>query len=192
MISFGQTEPSSLCRSKRYRRQTPIPTLEGGAWNLGRRLLPIWGVMLRPSAAGSGARDCQSIASSTASSGPFTPTRRNSMPGGTAGLGQQPMSQAQLEPWRALGKGYGGVRGVGAQVIGAATDEHLWSEAYDRELGDGIALESEVAQAIAGRVQVTVTGAERARLVAARQVSPDVYENFLKGQFVEKSNSPAA
>ena len=71
-------------------------------------------------------------------------------------------------------------------------DRHFWSETYDRELGDALGLESDVAQTIAGRVEVTVTGAERARLVAARQVSPDVYENFLKGQFVEKSNRPAA
>src|SRR6266853_3222553 len=81
---------------------------------------------------------------------------------------------------------------VHAQLIRAATDEHFWSETYDRELGDALGLESDVAQTIAGRVEVTVTGAERARLVAARQVSPDVYENFLKGQSVEKSNSPTA
>jgi len=86
----------------------------------------------------------------------------------------------------------GGRVRVHAQLIRTATDEHFWSETYDRELGDALDLESEVAQAIAGRVEVTVTGAERARLVAARQVFPDVYENFLKGQFVEKSNSPAA
>ncbi len=86
----------------------------------------------------------------------------------------------------------GGRVRVHAQLIRAATDEHFWSETYDRELGDALGLESDVAQTIAGRVEVTVTGAERARLVAARQVSPDVYENFLKGQFVEKSNRPAA
>jgi TolB-like protein/DNA-binding winged helix-turn-helix (wHTH) protein/Tfp pilus assembly protein PilF len=86
----------------------------------------------------------------------------------------------------------GGRVRVHAQLIRAATDEHFWSETYDRELGDALALESEVAQAIAARVEVTVTGAERARLVAARQVSPDVYENFLKGQLAERSNSPSA
>jgi TolB-like protein len=56
---------------------------------------------------------------------------------------------------------------VHAQLIRAATDEHFWSETYDRELGDALALESDVSQAIAARVEVTVTGAERARLVAA-------------------------
>jgi TolB-like protein/Flp pilus assembly protein TadD len=87
----------------------------------------------------------------------------------------------------------GGRVRVHAQLIRAATDEHFWSQTYDRELGDALLLESEVAQAIAGRVEVTVTGAEHARLVAARQVSPDVYESYLKGQFTEtKGNSPAA
>ena len=87
----------------------------------------------------------------------------------------------------------GGRVRVHAQLIRAATDEHFWSQTYDRELGDALLLESEVAQAIAGRVEVTVTGVEHARLVAARQVSADIYESYLKGQFTEtKGNSPAA
>jgi len=70
---------------------------------------------------------------------------------------------------------------VHAQLIRASTDEHFWSETYDRELGDALTLESEVAQAIARRVEVTVTGDERARLAVARPVSPEVYEVYLKG-----------
>lgn len=77
---------------------------------------------------------------------------------------------------------------VHAQLIRGTTDEHFWSQTYDRELGDALALESEVAYSIAQRVQVTVTGVEHARLVAARQVSPEVYESYLKGAF-GKSNS---
>ena len=79
---------------------------------------------------------------------------------------------------------------VHAQLIRAATDEHFWSQNYDRELGDTLALESEVAQAIAAKVEVTVTGEERARLVAARPVAPEVYESYLKGEFA-KGNSRA-
>jgi TolB-like protein/DNA-binding winged helix-turn-helix (wHTH) protein/tetratricopeptide (TPR) repeat protein len=74
---------------------------------------------------------------------------------------------------------------VTAQLIRGATDEHLWSETYDRELRDVLDLESQVAQSIARRVEVTVTGKERARLVAARSVSPDVYESYLKGRFAK-------
>jgi tetratricopeptide (TPR) repeat protein len=79
---------------------------------------------------------------------------------------------------------------VHAQLMRASTDEHFWSEEYDRELGDALALESEVAQSIARRVEVTVTGDERARLVAARPVSPEVYESYLKG-LLAKGNTKA-
>jgi TolB-like protein/Tfp pilus assembly protein PilF len=72
---------------------------------------------------------------------------------------------------------------VTVQLIRAASDAHFWSETYDRELKDALALESELAQAIAERVEVTVTGAERERLAATRSVAPDVYENYLKGRF---------
>ena len=79
---------------------------------------------------------------------------------------------------------------VHAQLIRGATDEHFWSEAYDRELGDVLALESEVAQSIAKKVEVTVSGEEHARLTAARPISPEVYESYLKGRFtLDKSNS---
>ena len=70
---------------------------------------------------------------------------------------------------------------VHAQLIRGSTDEHFWSESYDRELGDALTLESDVAQSIARKVEVTVTGDERARLVTARSVSPEVYESYLKG-----------
>jgi len=79
---------------------------------------------------------------------------------------------------------------VHAQLIRASTDEHFWSESYDRELGEALTLESEVAQSIAQRVEVTVSGEERARLVSARPVSPEAYENYLQGMFA-KGNSRA-
>jgi TolB-like protein/DNA-binding winged helix-turn-helix (wHTH) protein/Flp pilus assembly protein TadD len=79
---------------------------------------------------------------------------------------------------------------VHAQLIRAATDEHFWSEAYDRELRDVLTLQSDVAQSIAQKVAVTITGEERARLTAARPIAPEVYENYLKGRSIlDKSYS---
>ena len=72
---------------------------------------------------------------------------------------------------------------VHAQLIRGTTDEHFWSESYDRELQDVLSLQSDVAQSIARKVEVTVTGKEHERLTAARSVSPEVYENYLKGRF---------
>jgi pentatricopeptide repeat protein len=73
---------------------------------------------------------------------------------------------------------------VTAQLIRGATDEHFWSETYDREMRDALTLESELAQSIAEKVQVTVTGNERQRLTAAHPIAPEVYESYLRGRFV--------
>ena len=81
---------------------------------------------------------------------------------------------------------------VTAQLIRAATDDHFWSESYDRELREALSLQSEVAQSIARKVEVTVTGKEQERLTATRAVTPEVYESYLKGRFaLEKSNNSA-
>src|SRR5258708_2682670 len=70
---------------------------------------------------------------------------------------------------------------ITAQLIQGETDVHLWAGTFDRELRDVLELQSEVAQSIARQIEVTVTGQERRRLVAARAVSPEVYERYRKG-----------
>lgn len=81
---------------------------------------------------------------------------------------------------------------VHAQLIRGTTDTHVWSESYDRQLQDVLELESDVAQSIATKVAVSVTGEEHKRLASARPVAPEVYESYLKGEFAfEKSNTKA-
>jgi len=80
---------------------------------------------------------------------------------------------------------------ISAQLIQGETDVHLWSGTFDRELRDVLEMQSEVAQSIAQQIDVTVTGQERSRLVAARAVSPEVYESYLKGRFALNKNTPA-
>jgi TolB-like protein/DNA-binding winged helix-turn-helix (wHTH) protein/tetratricopeptide (TPR) repeat protein len=78
---------------------------------------------------------------------------------------------------------------VHAQLIRAATDEHFWSQEYDRGVQDVLGLQSDIAQAIAEKVEVTITGKERERLVAARPVAPEVYESYLKGMRLADGNT---
>ena len=80
---------------------------------------------------------------------------------------------------------------VTAQLIRGATDTHFWSETYDRELRDALNLESELAQSIAQKVEVTVTGEEQQRLSSVRPVAPEVYESYLKGGFALGQRSKA-
>jgi TolB-like protein/Flp pilus assembly protein TadD len=81
---------------------------------------------------------------------------------------------------------------VTAQLIRGSTDEHFWSETYDREMRDALTLESELALSIAKKVEVTVSGEEQQRLSSARPVAPEVYESYLRGRFVlGQANRPA-
>jgi len=72
---------------------------------------------------------------------------------------------------------------ITAQLIDAARDQHLWAESYERDLRDVIALQSEVAQAIARQVQAKLTPQDQTRLASARQVHPEAYEAYLKGRY---------
>lgn len=81
---------------------------------------------------------------------------------------------------------------VHAQLIRAATDAHFWSEEYDRELKDVLSLQSEVAQSIAQKVQVTITAPEHERLATVTTVPTEVYENYLKGRYAGGRSSNEA
>jgi tetratricopeptide (TPR) repeat protein len=68
-------------------------------------------------------------------------------------------------------------------LIHAASDRHLWARSYDRELRDVMALQGEVATAIAEAIQVEVRPDERRRLAQTTAVHADAYESYLKGRF---------
>ncbi len=72
---------------------------------------------------------------------------------------------------------------ISAQLIDAATDEHLWAESYERNMRDVLTLQREVARAIAREVRILVTSVEGARLARARRVNPEAYELYLRGRF---------
>jgi TolB-like protein/DNA-binding winged helix-turn-helix (wHTH) protein/Flp pilus assembly protein TadD len=77
---------------------------------------------------------------------------------------------------------------VTAQLIFAPTDHHLWARTYERELRDVLALQAEVAGAIAQAIQVELQPEERSRI--ARAVDPDAYDAYLKGRFYWSKRSP--
>jgi TolB-like protein len=80
---------------------------------------------------------------------------------------------------------------VSAQLVYAATDEHLWAEIYDRDLGDVLALHSELAQAIAREIRAVVTPEETKRLEKHYRVAPTVLEAYLKGTYFLNKFTPA-
>jgi TolB-like protein/Tfp pilus assembly protein PilF len=72
---------------------------------------------------------------------------------------------------------------ITAQLIGTGPERHLWANNYDRDLSDILILLSEVARAIAGEIQVTLTPEEETRLGSTRPVNPEAHEAYLKGRY---------
>lgn len=67
------------------------------------------------------------------------------------------------------------------QLIEASSDEHLWSEQYNRQARDIFSLQLEVAKNIAGKIEVIITPAEEARINKKPTENLLAYDHFLKG-----------
>ena len=79
---------------------------------------------------------------------------------------------------------------ITAQLINAATEEHLWAERYERELRDVLSLQNEIVAAIAREINLQLTPEEQTRLASARTVNPEAHEAVLRGSFhIDKLNS---
>jgi TolB-like protein/DNA-binding winged helix-turn-helix (wHTH) protein/Flp pilus assembly protein TadD len=72
---------------------------------------------------------------------------------------------------------------ITAQLIEASTDKHLWSQSYEGELRDTLALQNRVASAIAGQIRINLTPQEQAELKNVKVVNPEAYESYLKGRY---------
>jgi TolB-like protein/DNA-binding winged helix-turn-helix (wHTH) protein/Flp pilus assembly protein TadD len=72
---------------------------------------------------------------------------------------------------------------ITAQLIEASTDKHIWSQSYEGELRDTLALQNRVAGAIADQIRINLTPREQAALKNVKVVNPDAYESYLKGRY---------
>src|SRR5690349_4695849 len=72
---------------------------------------------------------------------------------------------------------------ITAQLIEGRTDRHLWADTYERELQNVLAIQNDVARAVAREIDVTLTSEGEAGLAAAtRNVLPAAYDAYLRGR----------
>ncbi len=79
---------------------------------------------------------------------------------------------------------------ITAQLIDASTDKHLWSQSYEGEFRDTLALQNRVASAIADQIRINLTPQEQAALKTAKLVNPQAYESYLKGRYFWNKRTP--
>jgi adenylate cyclase len=70
---------------------------------------------------------------------------------------------------------------ITAQLIKAATGNHLWADSYDRELQDVFALQDEITQKVAVEIRVKLTAGEVARSEFQATGNFEAYDYWLRG-----------
>src|SRR5580693_6870419 len=70
---------------------------------------------------------------------------------------------------------------VRVQLIEASSDQHLWAEAYDRQLGDVLLLEADMAQDIARQIELRLTPQQQ-NLAHIRTLNPQAFQDYLQGR----------
>jgi TolB-like protein len=81
---------------------------------------------------------------------------------------------------------------VSIQLIHAPSDRHIWSDQYERPLDDVLALQAEIATAVAREVRAAVSLQETARLAQAESIDPEAYDLYLRGRYFWAQRSPDA
>jgi eukaryotic-like serine/threonine-protein kinase len=72
---------------------------------------------------------------------------------------------------------------ITARLIDARADRHLWAKSFERNSRDVLALQDELASAIASEIHVQLTPIEQSRLASAPSVNPEAYDAYLKGRY---------
>jgi len=70
---------------------------------------------------------------------------------------------------------------VAVQLINTENDEHLWAEDYDRELTDVFAIQTDLAQKIAGELQAKLSPSEKAQFEHKPTENGEAYLAFVQG-----------
>ena len=70
---------------------------------------------------------------------------------------------------------------ITTQLIAANGDQHLWAHSYDRDMTDTLALQSEVARAIAQQIKAELTPKEESHLNRTRRVDPEAMDQYMRG-----------
>jgi adenylate cyclase len=79
---------------------------------------------------------------------------------------------------------------ITAQLIDAPADRHLWAKSFERTSRDVLALQDDLAAAIAREINVQLTPREWALLTRARPVNPEAYDAYLRGQYLLNDPTP--
>ena len=80
---------------------------------------------------------------------------------------------------------------VTAQLSNAVTGYHLWSQTYDRDLGDVLKLQTDIANAVANALRVTLLGDVAAKIEVGGTRNPAAFDAYLRASNAYRRFGPA-
>jgi TolB-like protein/DNA-binding winged helix-turn-helix (wHTH) protein/Tfp pilus assembly protein PilF len=86
----------------------------------------------------------------------------------------------------------GGRLRVTATLIRVRDQEHVWSQAYDREITSALALQQDVSAAIAGQIRARLSPDAAGVAVNRQTAVPEAYDAYLRGRFLQGRRNPDA
>jgi len=81
---------------------------------------------------------------------------------------------------------------VTTQLIDAVSGFHLWSQSYDRDLGDVLKLQTDIATAVASALKVTLLGDEAAKIELGGTHNPGAFDAYLRGSAAANAGQGAS
>jgi len=81
---------------------------------------------------------------------------------------------------------------ITAQLIDATTEGHLWAQNYDRQLEDVFAIQSEIAEKVAGELRIRLVDSEKRTLEKKPTENTEAYTCFLRGRELFREETEAS
>ena len=81
---------------------------------------------------------------------------------------------------------------ITAQLIDTSTEGHLWAQNYDRQLEDVFAIQSEIAEKVAGELKIRLVDSEKRVIVKKDTENTEAYTCFLRGRELLREGTEAS
>lgn len=72
---------------------------------------------------------------------------------------------------------------ITVQLVEAASDSTIWTESYERDLRDVLAMQSELTRDIVGEIKIKLTPQEHVKFGGSPAVDPAAYDHYLRGKY---------
>jgi TolB-like protein/Flp pilus assembly protein TadD/class 3 adenylate cyclase len=79
---------------------------------------------------------------------------------------------------------------VQVDLVDTTTGAQLWGTAYDRKISDVVAVKQAIAQEVAEKLRLKLSGEDQRRLVKRDTTNPEAYQFYLRGRYLWNKRTP--